>query len=489
MEIVRFSVLICLLFLCSCHAGLFTWKVRTMEEIPNPMANPAECGRPGVAASAICDPDNLLSKQNKDDIESKINALHSTAELAVVIIDQMKSESSWSFFRSIDSMTEKFARGLHDKWGVGDKNTNNGVLIFLSIRDRSMFISVGEGVADRLTDSVLDYIIGSSKSTLKKAQYGSAILYMISEIEFTLLHPEEFHNTKFFHYVLEYGYFLIIGIVLFFYMGSGCLHCYYGRQHSIYQKGNKALEKLLKEMATVEDGGLAENKYATTSCPICLEDFDHVLTSAESSAEERLEEGKEAEQERKIANVKGTKKSIKGLSCGHVFCEECITSYLQFNHRSNHAATCPICRQPVTPIDSTSSHNHTSSTQSNASYLQSFLNCCYFYRYFQLLELQQYPTPLDSIRTPYSNEFRFRLYRVHQLYPSVLDRNSLSRLMSDIQRGDWGHCNSRLALQVKENEQTMTSMKATQAKYNLSSGSSSRSFGGGRSFGGRGGRW
>ncbi len=38
---------------------------RHVAEIANPMEMPVECGRPGVQHSAICDPDLLLTKDDK----------------------------------------------------------------------------------------------------------------------------------------------------------------------------------------------------------------------------------------------------------------------------------------------------------------------------------------------------------------------------------------------------------------------------------------
>lgn len=42
--------------------------------LPNPMLSPAACGRPGVARSSVCDPDSLLSKTEKDEIEGGTRA-------------------------------------------------------------------------------------------------------------------------------------------------------------------------------------------------------------------------------------------------------------------------------------------------------------------------------------------------------------------------------------------------------------------------------
>ena len=40
----------------------------------------------------------------------------------------------------------EFARGLHDKWGVGSKKCSNGVLIAIDYGDRAFYLSTGEGV-------------------------------------------------------------------------------------------------------------------------------------------------------------------------------------------------------------------------------------------------------------------------------------------------------------------------------------------------------
>ena len=122
-------------------------------DILNPMSGAETvkfCGRPDVPRSAICDPDNLMSKDAKDVAEGFINAAK-TAEIGVVVIDKMAS--SFVLFSSYEAAAEKFARAVHDSWGVGDKDAQNGVLVFLSIKDRTFFISRGLGVAKQLTDT------------------------------------------------------------------------------------------------------------------------------------------------------------------------------------------------------------------------------------------------------------------------------------------------------------------------------------------------
>ena len=48
------------------------------------------------------------------------------------------------FFDDEDSMAEKFAKSLLDRWGVGYAPCNNGVLLFISINDRVLHIYAGK---------------------------------------------------------------------------------------------------------------------------------------------------------------------------------------------------------------------------------------------------------------------------------------------------------------------------------------------------------
>jgi hypothetical protein len=82
---------------------------RTPGEMPNPLENPAECGRPGVAKSQICDIDFLLKKDSKDVIEGYINAI-TRAEIALVVVSSMSH--AFVGVDTIDYATERFATQL-----------------------------------------------------------------------------------------------------------------------------------------------------------------------------------------------------------------------------------------------------------------------------------------------------------------------------------------------------------------------------------------
>ena len=56
----------------------------SIEDIPNPMKEPERCGRAGVQMSIICDVEDILSVDTKNDIEAKASTMWEV-EFAVAI--------------------------------------------------------------------------------------------------------------------------------------------------------------------------------------------------------------------------------------------------------------------------------------------------------------------------------------------------------------------------------------------------------------------
>ena len=147
---------------------------------PDPMKDPNGCGRLNVPHSAVCDPDILLSSDDKDVIEGRINLQFEDnllAEVAVLVVGEI------GFFSAVST----FAQKVHDNWGIGDKEKNNGILLFLSINQREIYISKGSGIP--LRDSDLDSIINTMKPLCKSFRYASAIEIGLSQLSNMLLNP------------------------------------------------------------------------------------------------------------------------------------------------------------------------------------------------------------------------------------------------------------------------------------------------------------
>ncbi len=77
-----------------------------------------------------------------------------------------------------EALIRHATKAIHDYWGVGDKDCNNGIMVMLGIRDRYMYISTGMGVKMVLTDEFInDFLIPvKMRRFMRNQQYGNAII-------------------------------------------------------------------------------------------------------------------------------------------------------------------------------------------------------------------------------------------------------------------------------------------------------------------------
>jgi len=93
---------------------------------------------------------NVISSQDKNAIESLAQELDTktTAQIAVVTI---KTTSPLTI--------EQYAVELFQKWGIGKKGKDNGVLILMAVDDRAVRIEVGYGLEGAIPDAIASRII------------------------------------------------------------------------------------------------------------------------------------------------------------------------------------------------------------------------------------------------------------------------------------------------------------------------------------------
>ena len=81
---------------------------------------------------------------------------------------------------TIDSLDgqpiEDFANDLFQKWGVGHKGQNDGLMLLLAIKDRKSRVEVGYGLEPILPDGFVGDVIVDMRPLLQQGQYGAAIL-------------------------------------------------------------------------------------------------------------------------------------------------------------------------------------------------------------------------------------------------------------------------------------------------------------------------
>ncbi len=315
---------------------------------------------------------------------------------------------------------------------MGDAVKQNGVLIFVSVSDRAVYISVGSGIREKANDRVLEAIINRMKPHLRQSKFDNAFVSAILDMErvVTLGHLrssqvqndlEEDSNN--------YGFIAIIVCIFAF---LGFKSWWDTKQQAQLARGRATLDSLIVDIKNAK-----HRVYMTTSCPVCLESF---------TPENDMHNTDPA-----ICIVPKT------LPCGHVFCDKCIKEYLASSAKEN----CPICRENIRHLDENVAAEH---------------------------------VPCEAhLIAPYRLHMQttmFRLRRIRTLYPNALDSSTHSLLNAAVQNGSLSDALQVVEQRAVEVSSIINNMKEKAIASRKGSSSSSRhSFGGGFSGGGRGGRW
>lgn len=269
------------------------------EEFPNPTINLDACGRRGKV-SWICDPESILSYESANNIEELLYSVRKNTnsgcskgenpgfQIGVAVLNRMRSNSD----ESVAKTAEKFAKHLHDSWGVGNAGCDDGAVLLISTDDRQVYMSTGRGATKVLTDDQIDLIIEEMKPHLRDKNYDKSVEVAVTKMG-------EVFSGKVLESSLDYGlilFFLVIvtGVGLAIYL--------------VHRRDQDIENCTLKLQRIQDERDRAKLSYETKSCPICLEEFEPETPT-------------------------------KLLACGHKYCEPCLTKWLQEH------STCPICRR------------------------------------------------------------------------------------------------------------------------------------------------
>lgn len=98
---------------------------------------------------------NLLSPRERNSLEQKLVAYNDSTSTQIAIVIEQSLEGN-----EIVDYTQR----LSEQWGIGDKQKDNGILIYVAFGDRKLRISTGYGVEGFLTDAmskrIIDNVIG-----------------------------------------------------------------------------------------------------------------------------------------------------------------------------------------------------------------------------------------------------------------------------------------------------------------------------------------
>ena len=155
---------------------------------PSPYRDPALCN-PGLVAAGlqqrghVCNEDAVLTRSCVRQLNAAVALVRADSthacgdgrhgyEIGVAVVASMPGGTGRSG-GALDRSAMKTAEATFDAWGVGNKQCNNGVLIFMSRDDRRLYIKTGRGAKGkgRLTDRHVERIVGDMKVPLRRAEH------------------------------------------------------------------------------------------------------------------------------------------------------------------------------------------------------------------------------------------------------------------------------------------------------------------------------
>ncbi len=94
-------------------------------------------------------------------------------QMAILVVDSVKP-----------STIEQFSIKVAEKWNVGKKNVNNGVIFVVATKDRKARLEVGRGLEGVLTDAMTSRIQKEKMAPLfKKGDYFGGIKAVVNEVK------------------------------------------------------------------------------------------------------------------------------------------------------------------------------------------------------------------------------------------------------------------------------------------------------------------
>ncbi len=114
----------------------------------------------------VSDLAHVINDTDKDKLEAFCAKVEQQlgVQLAIVTIDTVG-----------DQPIRDFALNLSRKWGVGDRKTNQGVLLLLAVKDRKNDVETGRGTEPYLTDGFSGSTLRAMRPELQAGDYGAAL--------------------------------------------------------------------------------------------------------------------------------------------------------------------------------------------------------------------------------------------------------------------------------------------------------------------------
>ena len=94
-------------------------------------------------------------------------------EMAIVIDESLEDEDIF-----------EYSLKIAQSWGIGDKSTNNGILLYISVGDKKIFMHIGPGLQGVIPDALGKRIIENQiKPAFKEQKYGEGIALAVLTLQ------------------------------------------------------------------------------------------------------------------------------------------------------------------------------------------------------------------------------------------------------------------------------------------------------------------
>ncbi|MBL0739763.1 TPM domain-containing protein [Chryseolinea lacunae] len=145
----------------------------TVETVPNVKL---------INNSYVSNPDNIISESAAGQIDTMLDSLEkkTTAQVAVVLVNSIGEEDIFDF-----------AQALFVKWGIGQADKDNGLLILFVQDQRTVRFHTGYGLESTLTDAVCKHIQQQDMVPFFKAgDYDAGMIAGVGRVVSILTDPQ-----------------------------------------------------------------------------------------------------------------------------------------------------------------------------------------------------------------------------------------------------------------------------------------------------------
>lgn len=134
---------------------------------------------PELGTRRVVDEAGVLNFAEIDTLTGRIDAFEAASggQMAVLIIRSLYGDA-----------VEDYALAVAEKWKIGWKGKDNGILLLLALEDRRSRLEIGYGLEGVINDARAGDILRDMAPYMRKGEYANAIDFVIRSVEALVLH-------------------------------------------------------------------------------------------------------------------------------------------------------------------------------------------------------------------------------------------------------------------------------------------------------------